>query len=81
MLWDPVCATNNVTYPNACVAGCDRATIASNGACNEDYDCLCTQQYDPVCGIDGKTYGNGCEAMCARVPVAYNGMCKPELPK
>lgn len=35
MQYDPVCGCNNVTYSNACVAGCAGARSFTKGACLE----------------------------------------------
>jgi len=36
--YKPVCGTNNITYTNACIAACAKATIAKQGRCAVDQD-------------------------------------------
>ncbi|XP_068816066.1 double-headed protease inhibitor, submandibular gland-like [Struthio camelus] len=71
--YNPICATNGLTYGNQC----DFCTAVANGADIHLFragerlqvDCsdylhangLCTFEYEPVCGFDGKTYGNKCQ--------------------
>ncbi|XP_062443693.1 ovomucoid-like [Rhea pennata] len=71
--YNPVCATNGITYGNQC----EFCTAVANGADIDLYrlgecsqvDCsdylhakgMCAFEYEPVCGSDGKTYGNKCQ--------------------
>lgn len=71
-IYNPVCASNGLTYSNACflgIASCQMGggiTQVSDGPCpeadSEASDCseVCTKEYRPVCGTDNVTYGNPC---------------------
>ncbi|XP_066952731.1 agrin-like [Macrobrachium rosenbergii] len=87
-IWEPVCGSNNVTYPNECKffgsmppCGSDNATILNYGKCGQ-CPTGCPKNIDPVCGSDGKTYNNEClmitEACEANknISKAYDGPCK-----
>lgn len=68
----PLCASNNITYPNKCAFECEKKKdtkleIKFRGECkkmiyalfndlNEDDLCACTFDYSPVCGTNDKTY-------------------------
>ncbi|EQC42557.1 hypothetical protein SDRG_00287 [Saprolegnia diclina VS20] len=84
----PVCATNGVTYTNACgltKANCINASLglASTGVCTSPmHICAmeCPVSYDPQCGSNGMTYANLCEfkkAHCANptVTLDHAGRC------
>ncbi|KDO22140.1 hypothetical protein SPRG_10958 [Saprolegnia parasitica CBS 223.65] len=84
----PVCATNGVTYTNACAlakANCIDANLvlASNGVCTSPmHICAmeCPVSYDPQCGSNGMTYANVCEfkkAHCTNptVTLDHTGRC------
>eukprot|EP00918_Siedleckia_nematoides_P022589 GHVU01048681.1.p1 GENE.GHVU01048681.1~~GHVU01048681.1.p1 ORF type:complete len:669 (-),score=53.20 GHVU01048681.1:929-2782(-) len=74
-MWAPVCASNDVNYPNQCifeVAQCANPTLtvnANSSSCG-DYDTEtpttnCTALFlekrsDPICGSDGEIYDSVC---------------------
>lgn len=76
----PLCASNNITYPNKCAFECEKKKdtkleIKFRGECkkmiyalfndlNEDDLCACTFDYSPVCGTNDKTYPNKCMLEC-----------------
>ncbi|MBI5226200.1 hypothetical protein HY994_03085 [Candidatus Micrarchaeota archaeon] len=57
--FDPVCASNGVTYANACEASLAHAGTTISGACST----ACTNQVDPVCAGNGIQYTNACQAI------------------
>ena len=82
-IFKPVCGVNNITYPNACIAGARGVAVAHDGACTPMTPPrprppqVCPDIYRPVCGRDGTTYPNRCTARAAGVPVRHRGECRP----
>jgi hypothetical protein len=76
-IYMPVCGADDKTYSNACEAEC-QSVEHTDGACDEDDGCVCTEEYMPVCGADGETYGNVCGARCAGVESSTKGECSNE---
>lgn len=77
-IYAPVCGVDDVTYSNACFAGCEDIEVAHEGECGQS-ECVCEKIYAPVCGVDGRTYGNACEAACGSVTIDYEGECSDVL--
>ena len=81
--YDPVCACNGITYPNACTAEAAGMTYYTSGTCGAgciDYEDMdpyanCTTVYDPVCGCNGETYTNSCVAEASGVQSYTYGVC------
>ena len=85
--YTPVCGTADIrcikapcpqemTYPNACVAESEGATVLYEGECQTeqvDEPKACTKEYNPQCGVDGVTYSNPC--MAGTTEIAYAGEC------
>src|SRR5262245_49963727 len=74
---DPVCGSDQHSYPSACGAQCAGVGFTA-GACGLDasLDCAsCSNVSDPVCGSDGMTYTNACRASCAGIAIAHGGAC------
>ncbi|CEG36082.1 Protease inhibitor protein [Plasmopara halstedii] len=71
-IYDPVCASNGLTYPSGCalgIASCQSGgaiTYVSDGPCSDTESSpsscsdKCIEVYRPVCGTDNVTYGNSC---------------------
>jgi hypothetical protein len=70
----PVCADDDKTYGNACLAERAGARILHAGLC-ESQGKNCPQVYRPVCGLDGITYENECQLGNAGETMAYAGAC------
>ncbi len=68
----PVCGENGVTYPNACVANCEKAVIQSVGVC---CSCPTVETGQEVCSTLGKTYKSDCFLNCNGEIKAYAGKC------
>eukprot|EP01135_Chromosphaera_perkinsii_P002998 Nk52_evm20s232 gene=Nk52_evmTU20s232 len=91
LIYAPICASNDVTYPNECAMGgaaCElnrKLTVKHKGECvKKCNEIMCTEQYAPVCGSDGKTYSNMCflkAEQCSKSDIryAYAGECREEL--
>uniref|UniRef100_A0A1I8HVJ8 CCHC-type domain-containing protein n=1 Tax=Macrostomum lignano TaxID=282301 RepID=A0A1I8HVJ8_9PLAT len=81
--WDPVCGTDDRTYPNRCAAKCSGTDVSHDGQCKNlmnsgAFACTdsCEQKWDQVCGSNGRTYANKCIAKCAGVSVKHTGRCR-----
>ena len=90
-VFSPVCATNNLTFSNACQAACSglapgcnvSVSITVNNLAHVSPcqgacpcpDCTCLHVWTPVCGGDGVTYSNAGCAACARAEVRCQGEC------
>ena len=80
--YDPVCGTNNQTYPNTCNQQCAGVGLGCLGYCPcPDPDCVsaCPEVDKQVCGVDGFTYTNSCTADCRGVDVQCQGECPCNL--
>lgn len=83
--YNPVCASNGVTYMNLCILKeCTNVQRISSGACGAtnfvpptmEISCPCTPfSFQPVCGQDNVTYQNKCVALCAGVLVEAQNAC------
>lgn len=73
----PVCASDDLTYPNQCLFECEKERNSSlqfrfSGECSdkfrpfamEDDFCACAKDFNPVCGSDDETYPNECWLNC-----------------
>ncbi|KAJ3416986.1 hypothetical protein HDV05_007468 [Chytridiales sp. JEL 0842] len=86
-LYDPICASNGITYGNECElknAQCkdSSVTMTFRGTC-EVQKCTtrCPEIFRPVCGSNGVTYGNECElknAQCldSSITLSFQGACE-----
>ena len=82
----PVCAKDNKTYDNACLARCKGLNIQYKGKClagsqDSNGKCECSYKKDEVCGTDGRTYANKCEAKCQKIRVFSRSACQPGNPQ
>jgi len=73
--FDPVCATNNVTFRNACDAKCQGFVVKHLGSCTQPCKGVCPKFVKPVCGRDGKTYRNKCVLRNNLIEFKYDGHC------
>jgi len=74
--FDPVCATNGVTFRNACDAKCSGFKIKHKGACTRKCDGSCPNYISPVCGKDNRTYRNRCVLNQQLIGFKYAGECR-----
>jgi hypothetical protein len=79
--FDPVCATNGVTFRNKCDALCQGFKIKHRGTCNKPCNGRCPTLVKPVCGRDGLTYRNRCVLRSNLVDFRHNGKCKSRVVK
>lgn len=81
--FNPVCASNGVTYKSLCVIELMGATRISSGPCGSiNYVpptvpvlCNCNPEFKPICSDDNVTYQSACLAQCANVRVASQTAC------
>lgn len=82
-IFKPVCGVNNVTYPNACIAGARGVAVAHDGQCGiapprpprPRPPQTCGMIWQPVCGTDGRTYPNPCVAASRGATIDHPGQC------
>ncbi|XP_071541362.1 uncharacterized protein [Panulirus ornatus] len=92
-VYDPVCGSNGVSYPNLCFftrANCRKTSVRTVklGPCSVPDPCsfVCDRMYNPVCGSDGVTYANPCVLLYFACYYAnglvprHNGKCIVERP-
>lgn len=84
-MYDPVCGSDEKTYPNSCSIDCEirknpstRLRVAHRGECvpsrinvNTEQCQPCPLLLDPVCGSDNQTYANSCEFDCESTKHPY----------